>query len=584
MAHPALDAAARMHSQDMSANGFLDHQGSDGSWPRDRTQKTGYPHLFYAENAAWAADPVQAWMESFWHRRNILHPDVREVGAGTAGTHHTTVFGLTDAIAINNDAAVITSRAVTLTIPLDRGWSWQRVTAIMVSDSPTFTGASWTPVTPTQAVIDDWTGPITYTVPLTMPWTLPAGVGERAVYVKYQYTSGDLLTGLEAVGRDTIWLAAPTGTSPLMPALPPAMREFQSPQQLGAGTFAYPLVAPGGLLPPRLRLHSSSFLSDEGRGQPAGILGSGTSLGGFAILRRPDTTPDQTADDAFDLLWDGVRWPLVYADPATGGDGFYHRNRELAGQTLTIQRDTPTDTWVITDTNGLTWFFGTTPESVWHYLDSSDAPQPYRWNLARVTDSHTNYQTWHYTTEPGNVNGVPFARGGYLTAIAWNGNTTLGQAPDRRLHLIYGDRGAQDYDPAADRFYLTQRLEQVRVEVGDQPIGDYRFSYAVLPDAGREQLLLTGITRYGTDGTTVLQTVTLGYLPPTAPGEGYHLDQVARDGTPRLAYTYARFAFHGVMRYRVQTVRWGVAAGSGAASSADTLRNRCAGPHHPVCL
>lgn len=83
-----LDAAAQAHAHDMARNGTLSHTGGDGSRLRDRLERAGYAFRLAAENVA-AGTPngsatVQLWLMSEGHRRNMLEPDVREVGIGHA--------------------------------------------------------------------------------------------------------------------------------------------------------------------------------------------------------------------------------------------------------------------------------------------------------------------------------------------------------------------------------------------------------------------------------------------------------------------------------------------------------------------
>ncbi|MDO5528672.1 MAG: CAP domain-containing protein [Paracoccus sp. (in: a-proteobacteria)] len=72
----ALQAAARAHSCDMAREGFMAHQGSDGSNPHGRARRAGGQCRGIAENVArgqqTGASVVRAWMGSGGHRRNML--------------------------------------------------------------------------------------------------------------------------------------------------------------------------------------------------------------------------------------------------------------------------------------------------------------------------------------------------------------------------------------------------------------------------------------------------------------------------------------------------------------------------------
>jgi uncharacterized protein YkwD len=81
-----LQAAARAHSRDMVANGYLGH-GDVGR----RLQSYGVRGRAMAENIAWAtgaqvhaAALVAGWLASPPHRANLLSREFRRVGVGLA--------------------------------------------------------------------------------------------------------------------------------------------------------------------------------------------------------------------------------------------------------------------------------------------------------------------------------------------------------------------------------------------------------------------------------------------------------------------------------------------------------------------
>ncbi|WP_185962042.1 CAP domain-containing protein [Palleronia caenipelagi] len=86
---PKADQAAQRHAQDMYANNFYDHHGSDGSTHTKRLRRSGCKGG--AENIAegtWR-DPntvVEGWLSSPKHRQNILYPAVRNYGLAKSGT------------------------------------------------------------------------------------------------------------------------------------------------------------------------------------------------------------------------------------------------------------------------------------------------------------------------------------------------------------------------------------------------------------------------------------------------------------------------------------------------------------------
>ena len=95
--NPKLLAAARSHSQDMSARQYQDHTGSDGSTPGSRATAQGYSWQTLAENVSAYSKQVffgHASFEVDWgyglggmqtppgHRVNAHNPVYREVGVG----------------------------------------------------------------------------------------------------------------------------------------------------------------------------------------------------------------------------------------------------------------------------------------------------------------------------------------------------------------------------------------------------------------------------------------------------------------------------------------------------------------------
>lgn len=101
-AEPRLSAAAVAHNDDMVTRGFFAHESPDGGSLVDRVRAAGYPYAVVAENLAagqrTAPEVVQGWLDSPGHRRNLLSPDVTQIGVAftTGGPHGTTwtqVFG-----------------------------------------------------------------------------------------------------------------------------------------------------------------------------------------------------------------------------------------------------------------------------------------------------------------------------------------------------------------------------------------------------------------------------------------------------------------------------------------------------------
>lgn len=81
-----LQAAAQAHATDMAERNYYSHQSLDGRSPSARMKSAGYSSRMTAENIAagqqTATEVVAGWLKSPGHCRNILMPDIREIGVG----------------------------------------------------------------------------------------------------------------------------------------------------------------------------------------------------------------------------------------------------------------------------------------------------------------------------------------------------------------------------------------------------------------------------------------------------------------------------------------------------------------------
>jgi uncharacterized protein YkwD len=88
--NPKLMEAARIHAEQMSAAGRMDHSIAGSKYPtmQSRLEAVGYAYTNAAENIAWnalnARDVVNGWMNSSGHRANILDGRLTEMGAAVA--------------------------------------------------------------------------------------------------------------------------------------------------------------------------------------------------------------------------------------------------------------------------------------------------------------------------------------------------------------------------------------------------------------------------------------------------------------------------------------------------------------------
>ncbi|WP_457421695.1 CAP domain-containing protein [Roseateles sp. P5_E7] len=96
----ALTQAAVAHSDDMVANNFFDHTGSNGSTLGTRVTAAGYLWSSVGENIAagqaGVAEVVDGWMKSDGHCANLMNATFRDIGvacvAGNANTSYRTYW------------------------------------------------------------------------------------------------------------------------------------------------------------------------------------------------------------------------------------------------------------------------------------------------------------------------------------------------------------------------------------------------------------------------------------------------------------------------------------------------------------
>jgi len=92
-----LMRAAQAHSEDMAEHGFLDHLGTDGSWPHERIQREGYDYVYVGESIARtvvddAGHVLAMWMNSPGHRAILMNCTAQEMGLGHVTPYWTIVL------------------------------------------------------------------------------------------------------------------------------------------------------------------------------------------------------------------------------------------------------------------------------------------------------------------------------------------------------------------------------------------------------------------------------------------------------------------------------------------------------------
>ncbi|PRY23591.1 uncharacterized protein YkwD [Aliiruegeria haliotis] len=83
-----LEKVAAIHAQDMARRGYFSHRSPEGARVFERLRATGYSYCWAGENIARgqrdSAAVVQAWINSWGHKRLMLHRMPTEYGLARA--------------------------------------------------------------------------------------------------------------------------------------------------------------------------------------------------------------------------------------------------------------------------------------------------------------------------------------------------------------------------------------------------------------------------------------------------------------------------------------------------------------------
>ena len=84
----ALDDAAAGHARNMARRKFFEHEGRDGSQPKDRVMRAGYLPRLTGENIALgpesAEEVVAGWLASPGHCANIMDARFQQIGVAVS--------------------------------------------------------------------------------------------------------------------------------------------------------------------------------------------------------------------------------------------------------------------------------------------------------------------------------------------------------------------------------------------------------------------------------------------------------------------------------------------------------------------
>ncbi len=214
---PELATAAQAHTRDMVANGYMEHEGRDGSTPQQRAIRSGY-----------GAPPSSAWLvievisarataeaaANFLlgdavHRRVVLRPTWREMGVayvqgGPYGQLWTIDFGCRPnvlPVIVEPSGGGLTLRLTNEECAPDgTGDQIGRAVQVMVSDRSDFSGASWEPYAATKTV---------------------SAAGAN-VYVKLKDTRGREVSSAASGPGTSLAATATSGAPPVQLLAPPA--------------------------------------------------------------------------------------------------------------------------------------------------------------------------------------------------------------------------------------------------------------------------------------------------------------------------------------------------------------------------
>lgn len=207
-----LSEAAREFARDTVAvrtSPYCGHTDSMGRSSGDRIEAAGYRLIRWAENAACGyLEPdvaVSSWYASDSHRRNMLIPDLREIGVGyyldaQSGKGYVVqdfaFDGIGAPLVINNEAPSTESTEVSLyiydNVPRSGFNGIGSAVEMMISNSPYFENAQWEPYSAEKN------------------WFLSSGTGWRTVHVKIRDS-----IGRTTLTYDTIYLGSDMPTHQL---------------------------------------------------------------------------------------------------------------------------------------------------------------------------------------------------------------------------------------------------------------------------------------------------------------------------------------------------------------------------------
>ena len=256
----------------------------------------------------------------------------------------------------------------------------------------------------------------------------------------------------------------------------------------GAFNYSYPINLPPGTngMEPKLAL---VYNSNRGNG----MLGMGWDLDGIPVITR-DTTYDVTFDDTKDhYLYYGEK--LIYTDPAQGGDGYYHTERESFIRFKLEYPNGSNSYWVATLKNGTKMYFGYqasehTSQTDGHVDAVGKNGKALVWSLSKVMDIQGNYYVVEYNEDATNGDYYP-------VRVTYTKNGTLINNY-KTVEFFYESRNDYYNQYLPTLINMDKRLKWVVVKVGANLLRKYRLDYEYGISTGKSRL--AAIQEYGDDG------------------------------------------------------------------------------------
>ncbi len=265
----------------------------------------------------------------------------------------------------------------------------------------------------------------------------------------------------------------------------------------GDATYTYPIEVPRGTngLQPSLSITYSS----QSVKQRPGILGAGWSVTQSYIYRDINSTPSDTTDDGFKLVFNGASHDLVY----DSNENLYRTKIEtfFRIQSLTGGNNTYGNYWVVTARDGTQFRFGYNPDS--ELTSNTGRNYAVKWSLDQVNDTHDNKIFYSHSEDP-NPGDVGTS---YLSQIIYNNDR------QRKIEFVYENSTRPDlrlvYEQG-NQLNETRRLKSVNISANNISVRSYVFEYQNL-NPEKSLSSISKIKFFGSDGVSMLHQVSFEY-------------------------------------------------------------------------